>query len=79
MLQSPIDVSAPRTKKSNEEIKNEFCTRNRSAQSNKSDSIDGVFEVNEASKMASNITNDGSTDTNHGNGDNEAGVSSTQS
>merc|ERR1719166_733422 len=52
---------------------------NTCAQSNKSDSIDGIFEVNEASEMASNITNDSGTDTDHGNGDNEAWISSTQS
>ena len=52
-----------------------ISTRNRGAQSNKSDSIDGIFQVNEASKMAGNITNDGSTNTDHGNGNNKAWVS----
>ena len=74
---SPINWSLYSRKQ--QEEKKSICTRNRCAQSNKSDSIDGIFEVNEASEMASNITNDSGTDTDHSNGDNEAWISSTQS
>ena len=76
-LGSPNEVFAS-LKQEEEEIKIK-STRNRSAQSNKSDSVDGVFQVNEASKMAGNITNNGSTNTDHGNRNDEARVTSTQS
>ena len=54
-------------------------TRNRCAQRYKSDCINGVFQVNEAAKMACNITDYGSTDTNHRNGNEEARITSSQS
>jgi hypothetical protein len=41
-------------------------TRHAGSQSNKCDGIDAVLQVDEAAKMASNITNDGSAATDEG-------------
>ena len=52
-----------------------FFTRYRCAESNKGNGIDGVFQEDEATKMASNVANDSSTKTDHGNRNHEAGIS----
>ena len=49
-------------------------TGHRGSQSDKGNSIDGVLKVDEATEMAGNVTNDGGTDTDHGNRDDEARV-----
>ena len=40
-------------------------TGNRGSEGNKSDGIDGILQVDEAAQVAGNITNHGSTETNH--------------
>ena len=50
-------------------------TRYGSAKSNKCNGINGILEENETAQMASNITNHSGTNTDHGNGNDEARVS----
>ena len=47
----------------------------RSAESHKGNGVDGVLEEDEAAQMASDVTNDSGTKTNHGNRNHEAGIS----
>ena len=52
-------------------VKSDFSlivTGNRSSKGHESNGVDGIFEVDEASEMAGDITNDSSTNTDHGNG-----------
>ena len=49
-------------------------TRNTSAQCHKGNSIDRILKEDEAAQMTGDITNDSSTDSNHGDGNDEAGV-----
>ena len=49
-------------------------TRHTGAKGNKGDSVDRILKVNEATQVAGNIANDSSADTNHADGDKEAGI-----
>ena len=49
-------------------------TRNWGAQSHKGNGVDTILEVNEASEMAGNVTNDSRTQTHRGDGDHEGGI-----
>ena len=51
-----------------------MCTRDRSAKSHKGNGIDGVLQEDEAAQVTCHITNDSSTDADHGDGNDEAGV-----
>jgi len=52
-----------------------FDTRNRSSKSDEGNGIDTIFKVDEATKMASNITDDGGAGADEGDGDNKSDVS----
>ena len=49
-------------------------TRNWGAQSHEGNGIDTILEVNEASEMAGNVTDDSGTQTHRGDGDHEGGI-----
>ena len=50
-------------------------TRHRGSQSDEGDGIDAILEIDEATKMTGDVSNDGSTETNGSDGDDEGGVS----
>ena len=49
-------------------------TRDTSSQCHEGNSIDRILQVDEAAQMTGDITNNSSTDSNHGDGNDEAGV-----
>ena len=51
-----------------------WCTRDTGAQGNKCDSIDAVFEVDEATKVAGNISDDCGANTDASDGNHKSGV-----
>ena len=53
----------------------DIFTRNTSSQGNESNGIDGVLEIDEAPEVTSNISDDCCAHANHGNGDDETGIS----
>lgn len=56
-------------------IINFIITGHRGAKGNKGDSIDRILEVDKATKMTGNVTNDSCAKTDEDNGNNEGGVS----
>ena len=53
----------------------QILTRHGGSKSDKGNGVDTILEVNEATEMSSNVSNDGSTDTDSGDGDDKGGVS----
>lgn len=52
-------------------------TRDRSSQSNESNCVDWILKENKTAQMASDISDDSSTNTDHSNGDHKAGIAIT--
>jgi len=49
--------------------------RHRGSQSDEGDGVDAILEIDEATEMTGDVSNDGGTDTNGSDGDDEGGVS----
>ena len=52
----------------------EILTRYGGSQSDEGNGVDAILEVDEASKMSSHVSDDGSTQTDGSNGNNECGI-----
>ena len=53
----------------------QILTRHGGSQGDEGDGVDAVLEIDEATEMSSNVSDDSGTETNGGDGDDEGGIS----